>query len=104
ATLEGTSIRVRARACVLCAGGIENPRLLLASTGVHATGIGNRHDMVGRFFQDHPNGYAAVIDHANTVRLQELYGLFYRRRIRYLPRVVLSAETQRREEVLSCAA
>ena len=33
---------------VLAAGGIENPRLLLAAN------IGNDHDLVGRYFMDHP--------------------------------------------------
>lgn len=41
--------RVRSRIFVLAAGGIENPRLLLASGG-----IGNGHDLVGRYFMDHP--------------------------------------------------
>jgi choline dehydrogenase-like flavoprotein len=104
ATPEGKTVRVRARACVLCVGAVENARLLLASTGVHAAGIGNGHDLVGRFFQDHPNGHAAVIGAGNVERLQELYALRYRGRVRYLPRLVLSPERQRSEEVLSCAA
>ena len=37
-------------------------------------------------------------------RLQELYGLLYRGRVRYLPRLVLSRELQQSEEVLACAA
>ncbi len=41
--------RVEAKAVVLAAGGIENPRLLLASGG-----IGNGTDLVGRYFMDHP--------------------------------------------------
>lgn len=55
ANLEGGSFRVRARAFVLTAGGIETPRLLLASTAVQATGIGNQHDNVGRYFMQHPH-------------------------------------------------
>lgn len=51
--VEGISpagrFRVRATVVVLAAGGIENPRLLLASGG-----IGNQHDLVGRYFMDHP--------------------------------------------------
>ena len=39
--------RDRARACVLCGGGIENARLLLASDSVHRGGVGNAGDLVG---------------------------------------------------------
>ena len=39
---------------VLACGGIENARLLLASTGASLNGLGNEHDLVGRFFMDHP--------------------------------------------------
>jgi len=42
------SFAVRARAFVLALGGVENARFLLL------TGLGNAHDLVGRFFMDHP--------------------------------------------------
>ena len=104
ATPEGKRVEVRPRACVLCAGGVENARLLLASRHTHEAGLGNGHDLVGRFFQDHPNGYCATIESRDVRRLQELYGLLYRRRMRYLPRLVLSESAQRSSEVLACAA
>src|SRR5919201_1104183 len=44
----GRSFTVRARAFVLALGGVENARFLLLS------GLGNAHDLVGRFFMDHP--------------------------------------------------
>jgi choline dehydrogenase-like flavoprotein len=97
-TPEGKAVEVRARACVVCTGAIENARLLLASD------VGNRHDVVGRYFQDHPNGHCALIDSRDVGRLQELYGLLYRKRVRYLPRLVLSPAVQESEQVLSCAA
>jgi choline dehydrogenase-like flavoprotein len=34
-------------------GGIENARFLLLSTSVHKQGIGNEHDLVGRYFMEH---------------------------------------------------
>jgi choline dehydrogenase-like flavoprotein len=52
---QGQTARIQARAFVLAAGGIENPRLLLASNRQAAGGIGNRHDLVGRFFMEHPH-------------------------------------------------
>jgi choline dehydrogenase-like flavoprotein len=44
----GRSFTVRARAFVLALGGVENARFLLLA------GLGNAHDLVGRFFMDHP--------------------------------------------------
>jgi choline dehydrogenase-like flavoprotein len=45
---------VEASVYVLAAGGLENPRLLLASTNRSQAGVGNAHDLVGRFYMDHP--------------------------------------------------
>ncbi|MGQ0619023.1 MAG: FAD-dependent oxidoreductase [Panacagrimonas sp.] len=47
--------RVRARVFVLAAGGLENPRLLLASRSRSPHGVGNQHDVVGRYFMEHPH-------------------------------------------------
>lgn len=55
ASLGGRRSRVSARAYVLACGGIEIPRLLLASNGVEAAGVGNGRDLVGRFFMEHPH-------------------------------------------------
>jgi choline dehydrogenase-like flavoprotein len=52
---DGGEIRVRARWCVVAAGGIENARLLLASNRHHPNGIGNDRDLVGRYFMEHPH-------------------------------------------------
>jgi choline dehydrogenase-like flavoprotein len=53
ATLTKNQFSVKARRYVLAAGGIENPRLLLASNEVLKAGVGNDHDLIGRFFADH---------------------------------------------------
>jgi choline dehydrogenase-like flavoprotein len=44
---------VKARYFVLASGGIENVRILMNSEGNSAGGIGNRHDLLGRFFNGH---------------------------------------------------
>ena len=44
---------VTARSYCLCTGGFENPRLLLNFDSQVPGGIGNRSDLVGRFFCDH---------------------------------------------------
>lgn len=49
-TLAGNRFAVRARQFVLAAGGLENARLLLA------LGLGNEHDVVGRYYMCHIAG------------------------------------------------
>ncbi|MEQ8858159.1 MAG: GMC family oxidoreductase [Pseudomonadales bacterium] len=75
-TLEGRTVEVRARCFVLACGGIENPRLLLAANDVERQGIGNRHDLVGRFFMEHQHGRAGKV---LTARPFELWNLFRKR-------------------------
>ena len=102
--LDGRSARIRARACVLCGGGIENARVLLVSGDPEAGGLGNARGNVGRYFQDHPNVHCARVRTDSPRVLQEAYSLFYRRRRRYLPKIALAPEVQRAERVLNCAA
>jgi choline dehydrogenase-like flavoprotein len=54
ATLGGSTFVVRAKFVVLAAGGLENARILLLSSGVQPAGLGNTYDLVGRYFMDHP--------------------------------------------------
>jgi choline dehydrogenase-like flavoprotein len=60
-TLSGSGFSIRAKRFVLAAGGIENPRLLLLSNSVQKAGLGNQHDLVGRFFLEHPHFQVGVI-------------------------------------------
>jgi choline dehydrogenase-like flavoprotein len=53
-TYEGNEFKVAPRVVVLAAGGIENPRLLLLSNRVQKEGLANDHDLVGRYFIEHP--------------------------------------------------
>jgi Choline dehydrogenase and related flavoproteins len=52
--LDGKQFVLRARSYILATGAIENARLLLNSNAVQPAGLGNAHDMVGRFFMGHP--------------------------------------------------
>ena len=61
ATLDGNRYTVAARQGVLAAGGIENPRILLASNRQWHEGVGNRNDLVGRFFLEHPRFVGGVL-------------------------------------------
>lgn len=54
-TLTGRRFEIRAQQYVLACGGIENPRVLLLSNSVAPAGVGNDHDLVGRYFAEHPH-------------------------------------------------
>jgi choline dehydrogenase-like flavoprotein len=53
-SLEGRRLTVRADRFVLASGGLEVPRLLLASNRQVETGLGNERGLVGRFYLEHP--------------------------------------------------
>ncbi len=76
-TLEGKSMTVAARVFILATGGIENARLLLASNQQMACGIGNRHDLVGRYFMDHPRMQAGRVRFAPGWTRNKLYDIKY---------------------------
>lgn len=52
-TINGKRHRVRARLFILACGAIQNARLLLASEQNKPGGLGNRYDLVGRYFAEH---------------------------------------------------
>jgi choline dehydrogenase-like flavoprotein len=51
---EDSGFTVRARIFCLCLGGMETPRALLNANSQMPAGIGNRNDLVGRYFSEHP--------------------------------------------------
>ena len=55
-TLGGVRFSTTCRATVLAVGGLETARLLLASRDVAPQGIGNFHDVVGRYYMCHIAG------------------------------------------------
>ena len=100
ATLAGGKLQIRARHYVLACGGLENARLLLVSRDRHPHGVANEHDLVGRYFMDHPRAVFGKVHVAASRRLRALRGW-------PLPDgklqlgIGLSAETQRREQLLN---
>ncbi|OLP59939.1 hypothetical protein BJF93_10105 [Xaviernesmea oryzae] len=102
-TWSGKSLTINAPVVALCAGGLENARLLLLSRSVNPKGLGNEHDLVGRFFQDHPNGITATLT-SDGAHLQDRFRLLYRRDKRYFPKFALSETLQRERQVLNANA
>ena len=106
--IDGVRSQVRAKAAVLAASAIENPRLLLASNRVHPDGLGNQNDLVGRFLMDHLSariGRFEPEDFAAVTRRFGFYGLKYRGHSHmYMHGLVPSKELQEREQLMHCAA
>ncbi len=102
ANTRGGRGTVTARSFVLAAGGIETPRLMLASNGVAPAGVGNRHDLVGRFFMEHPHARGARIDTKQVWRvLTALPRSYSRNAKRYAALGRPSDALQRREGLLN---
>jgi len=107
-TFAGGDFRVRARVVVLACGGIENARLLLASNRVAPAGLGNGHDLVGRFFMDHPyltTGHLVPADPAHgegphVIGTFKRVGWEQRAHLGY----VLTEAVLRRERLNGCSA
>jgi choline dehydrogenase-like flavoprotein len=76
-TLTGKQMRVAARIFILATGGIENARLLLASNRVVPAGLGNQHDLVGRFFMEHPRLLSGDIHFSHAWSRNKLYDIKY---------------------------
>ena len=99
ATLTGKRLVVRSKVFVLAAGGVENARLLLISDGVRRNGLGNQHDLVGRFFMEHLEGgvgFLVLTDRLDTFRL-------YNARRGSMGALCLSARTRRPQELLNAS-
>jgi choline dehydrogenase-like flavoprotein len=52
---------VKARKFVVAAGGLETPRLLLLSNTVQKKGLGNKYDLLGRYYMDHPGLWSGTV-------------------------------------------
>ncbi len=104
-TLGGRTATVRARDYVLACGGMENARLLLASNRVQRNGLGNGHDLVGRYFMDHPSIKLGDIFARQPKPVLDLIGDYRERRIGKVvvrPGPTLSDEWMQRSGSLSC--
>lgn len=106
-TVRGVKHRAKARSVVIAASAVENARLLLASNNIHAGGIGNHQDLVGRFLMDHVVarvGSFKPSDIPIVARQFGLYGIRYGGRTHmYMHGLALTPDVQERENLLNCA-
>jgi choline dehydrogenase-like flavoprotein len=105
-TIDGARSYVTGKLCVLAAGGIENARLLLISNRQHKAGLGNAHDVVGRYLMDHPG---TQIGHfkKEDIRAANYLGFYtipYKGAfVMYMHGLSFSAELQASEKLLNAA-
>jgi choline dehydrogenase-like flavoprotein len=98
--VEGPTYRVSANVFVLAGGGVENARLLLASRGRHADGIGNARGMVGRCFMEHPRVATRYRVRPGRTALGRFIGDGAAGTLRF-SRVQIAPPVQRHEELLA---
>ena len=109
ADARGKRATVQPRAVVLCAGGVENARILLYSNRTMPRGVGNGYDVVGRFLMDHPHTADLVrFDPRDRARVHALFGPYEadgpRGQQMWEWGLALSPAVQRRDGLLNCAA
>lgn len=104
ATPDGTQKELRATAIVLCAGGIDNTRILLSSDTVVPEGLGNTHDQLGRYLMDHPRGSTALFPIEDAAVLRERLGRHNVRGHLFRTGFRLSPDVQRSERLVNAAA
>jgi len=76
ASFQDRRIRIAADKFILATGGIENCRLLLVSGEQGDSGLGNQHDVVGRYFMEHASydsGEITLVDPASVPFLSSPY-------------------------------
>ncbi|MEQ8968674.1 MAG: GMC family oxidoreductase [Azospirillaceae bacterium] len=92
---DGREARVCARRVVLAGGTIETARLLLDSTDADPQGLGNGHDLVGRYFQDHLSLRAATLAPPARSGFRAAFEPVFRKGVMYSPKLELSEAAQR---------
>jgi choline dehydrogenase-like flavoprotein len=100
ATLGGDTIRLKAKRFVIACGGLETARLLLASRSVTPMGIGNVHDLVGRFYMDHPRAVYGRVRFSAPRKLRGLLGVSLADGMAQVG-IQLRDEVQEREQLLN---
>jgi choline dehydrogenase-like flavoprotein len=100
-SLGGHRGRIRARHYVLASGGIENARLLLLSNATVPQGLGNHHDVVGRYFMDHPSGTLGRLTAGKPHHVTRPYERRRSKGAPSFPEIVLSPHYQRAHRMLN---
>ena len=100
ACLNGLEFRIKAKVYILACGGLENARILLLSRHQNTAGLGNEHDVVGRYYMDHPKVEHGILKTAPNFNAPLLFGY---RTLQGTTQfgIRLSDAVQRRERILN---
>lgn len=98
-------IWLSAKIFIVATGGMENARILLASNQQQSAGLGNQHDLVGRFFMDRPILRGTLLpDRHQLLEQTALYDIYRTQGVPVMARVQLTEDLMRREHLLNNGA
>jgi choline dehydrogenase-like flavoprotein len=97
-TNSGTAY-IEADIFVVCAGALETPRLLLNSKSRDENGLGNRHDLVGRYLLDHPTGQFSKLRFHSALCAPMYAGTAFRKGVRIMAGLKLTSDQQYRHRL-----
>ncbi len=104
-TLDGKQCWLEANLFILATGGMENARLLLASNRQQSAGLGNQHDVVGRYFMDRPILSCGLLPYSQNVFDQtNLYDIYPTKQGPVMAHIKLSETTMRQERLMNNGA
>ncbi len=98
-SMEGRELLVEGETVILAAGAFESARLLLASDRQLPNGIGDAHNLVGRFYTDHPKHHTGKLK-PGTLARQYAHELQYGPKPRFCICFALMNQTQQKHELL----
>ena len=97
-TLGKKNITIKGKKYILATGGIEVPRLLLLSN------LGNEHDLVGRFFMEHPHLISGWFFLSSAGTSTNFYREHYVNGINMKGALSVSQDIQRKEKLVNFCA
>jgi choline dehydrogenase-like flavoprotein len=103
-SLDGRNCQASSRYYIICCGGIETARLLLASNTVEPKGLGNRYDLVGRYFHEHLHCTPIPVTPKNKRRFTAIFNAFRYKNVKHAPKIAASANLQRNYRILNVGA
>ena len=104
ATLDGNRWFMEAKQFILAVGGIENPRILLLSNSVLRSGLGNHHDLVGRFFMEHLGYFSGIflpldLNSLRMIRMKS--GISRKNNVEVWGALTLHKDVLRKEQIMN---